>query len=68
VILNNIFLAIALSAAAANIPKKTPGTAKKNACKNIVPNKLVVLYPRALSIPNSKVFYSTSESISEYIN
>jgi hypothetical protein len=31
VILNNIFLAIALSAAATNIPKKTPGTAKKNA-------------------------------------
>jgi len=50
------------------IPKKTPGIAKKKACKKIVANKSVVLYPRALSIPNSKVFYSTSESISEYMS
>jgi hypothetical protein len=64
----NTYLAIELRAAATNIPKKTPGTAKKNAYKNIVPNKFVVLYPSALSIPNSKVFYSTSESIREYIS
>ena len=66
--MNNTCLAEALKIAAINIPKNTPGKAKNNAYKNIVPNKFVVLYPSALSIPNSKVFYSTSESISEYIS
>jgi hypothetical protein len=51
-----------------NIPKNTPGIAKKKACKKMVVNKSVVLYPSALSIPNSKVFYSTSESINEYMS
>jgi hypothetical protein len=34
----------------------------------MVTNKSRVLYPRALSIPNSNVFYSTSDNINEYIN
>lgn len=66
--MNNSNLADALKIAAKIIPKKTPGNAKKKDCKKIVANKSVVLYPRALNIPNSYVFYSTSESIREYIS
>lgn len=66
--MNKIHLANTLRTAEKKIPKKTPGIAKKKAYKKIVANKSVVLYPRALSIPNSKVFYSTSESMSEYMS
>lgn len=66
--MNNIHLANTFRIAEKNIPKNTPGIAKKKAYKKMVVNKSVVLYPSALSIPNSKVFYSTSESINEYMS
>jgi hypothetical protein len=63
--LKNKNLAIAFKTADIIIPKIIPGTAKKRAYKNIVTKRSIVLYPRALSIPNSKVFCSTSDNISE---
>jgi hypothetical protein len=48
-----------------NKPNIKPGIEKVNAYIVIVVTMFFVLNPRALSIPNSKVFSSTSESIKE---
>ena len=55
-------------AAAKVRPINNPGTANVNACINIKVIKLFVLNPRALSMPNSYVFPSTSVNINEYIS
>ena len=59
------FLTLVLISAAVPIPKASPGIENIKLCVRIVPIIFPVLNPSALSIPNSKVFSSTSLSIRE---
>lgn len=56
---------IPFNIAAIRNPRAKPGIANEIAYTIIVIPKFFVLKPRALSIPNSYVFSSTSESMSE---
>ena len=55
-----------LSIHAIMTPKKSPGREKPKLCSTIILTSILFLKPRALSIPYSYVFESTSESINEY--